>query len=103
MIDLANYTIVRRTYENFKSELSGCTNVIELKLKVQKFIQFISSIEAESNLKNFISKQKDIAKKILLVINIRYLLIFIYKYLVQKLVSELISLINRVLVFLNNR
>lgn len=103
MIDLANYTVLRRTYENFRSELSSCINIKELKLKVQKFLSFISSIEAEENLIEFITKQKEIAKRLLLVINIRYVIFFLYRYLVHKLLSELLSLINRALSILNYR
>ncbi|BAB65601.1 hypothetical protein [Sulfurisphaera tokodaii] len=105
MTDLASYIVIRRTYENFKSELSMCSNVKELKLKIQKFLSFLSSFdfEIETKLKEFVSKQKEIAKKLLLIINIRYVIIFIYKYIVNKLLSELINLINVVLRELNYR
>ncbi|WP_390532330.1 hypothetical protein [Sulfurisphaera ohwakuensis] len=105
MTDLASYIVIRRTYENFKNELSMCYNVKELKLKIQKFLSFLSSFdfEIETKLKEFVSKQKEIAKKLLLIINIRYVIIFIYKYIVNKLLSELINLINVVLRELNYR
>lgn len=103
MIDLANYIIIRRTYENFKAELSGCNNVKELKPKVQKFLSFLSSIDVEASLKEFVNKQKEIAKKLLLVINIRYLIVFLYKYLVHRLLIELLYLINNTLKVLGSR
>jgi len=103
MIDLANYMVIRKTFENFKDDFSSCTNVKELKLKTQKFLSFISSLDVESSLKDFVAKQKEIAKRLLLVINIRYIIIFMYKYLVQRLLSQLLSLINNALSILGSQ
>ena len=97
MIDLANYIIIKKTFENFKDDFSSCANLKELKLKIQKFLSFVSSIDMESSLRDFIAKQKKIAKRLLLVIDIRYIIVFAYKYLVQRLLSQLLLLINTTL------
>lgn len=102
MIDLANYIIIKKTFENFKQDLSNYSNLKELKLKIQKFLSFISSLDVESSLRDFIVKQKKVAKRLLLVIDIRYIIIFVYKYLVQRLLSQLLSLINLTLGFLGS-
>lgn len=102
MIDLANYIIIRKTFERFKDDLSSYANLKELKLKVQKFLSFISSIDLKDELGYFVSNLKKIAKRLLLVIDIRYIIIFVYKYLVQKLLSQLLSLINITLRFLGS-
>ena len=100
MIDLANYIIIKKTFENFKQDLSSYSNLKELKLKVRKFLSFISSLDVESSLRDFIVKQKKIAKRLLLVIDIRYIIIFVYKHLVKRLLAQLISLINLTLAYL---
>lgn len=100
MIDFANYIIIKKTFENFKQDLSSCSNLKELKLKIKKFLSFISSLDIESSLRNFIAKEKKIAKRLLLVIDIRYILIFVYKHLIQRLLAQLIYLMNLTLSYL---
>ncbi|TRM96182.1 hypothetical protein DJ530_12985, partial [Sulfolobus sp. E1] len=53
----------------------------------------IKNFITDSRLKDIILNQEKVAKRLLVIINIRYLIFFIYKYIIGKLISTLYDLL----------
>ncbi|BBG22987.1 hypothetical protein IC006_0271 [Sulfuracidifex tepidarius] len=96
--DILNYTIMRKRMSQFEEELKlNRESPRSLKEVVKEFISFTKGVLREINDVSFrevMGKQLRIAKRLLMTINLRWVLIFLYKRVVTSLVNALLSLIN---------
>ncbi len=96
--DILNYTIMRKRMSQFEEELKlNRESPRSLKEVVKEFISFTRGVIREINDVNFreiMSRQLSLARKLLMTINFRWILIFLYRRVVTNLVNTLVSLIN---------
>jgi hypothetical protein len=100
--DIINVSIVRKKYEYYEGQLkSRDTSAIYAAIK--DLISFIKEIKnyASEELALILRKQESIAKKIIMVIRFRYIIIFLYKKIMERLINSLSSLITRFLSILS--
>lgn len=100
MIDAINYAIIRKAYENYVEEISYCHNDKELSLIVKKFLNFLEGIRgsiSNKGLIHYINEQIRIAKRILFISRIKYFIIFVYHFIINRLVNQLLNAIKRFL------
>ncbi len=100
--DIINVSIVRKKYEYYEGQLkSRDTSAIYAAIK--DLISFIKEIKnyASEELALILRKQESIAKKIIVVIRFRYIIIFLYKKIMERLINSLSSLITRFLSILS--
>ncbi|MBW9141179.1 MAG: hypothetical protein K1T65_05730 [Candidatus Aramenus sp.] len=92
--DIVNASLLRSKYEEYERILSS-NRISEIRVAVRDFLTFIRDIKAyvSSNLRTIIERQEKIAKELLFIIRIRYLIIFAYKAIVNKLVKSLVNAI----------
>lgn len=96
MTDIIDYTIVRKTYENYLKEITYCKNDKELRLVVKRFLDFLKDMYLEAvgeKLRTYIQQHIKIARNILTLMKLKYLIFFIYNFLLKRLVKELINAI----------
>lgn len=89
--DILQYEIIRSKYQVIMDKLKD-KNVKVLKETLKEIIGFIKDIKRlvlDRRLRNLIKCQQKLAKKLLLIINIRYIIFFIYKIMLQKLIAKL--------------
>lgn len=89
--DILQYEIIRSKYQVIMDKLKD-KNISVLKETLKEIIEFIKKIKGlalDRRLKNLIKYQQKLAKKLLLIINIRYIIFFIYKIILQKLIAKL--------------
>jgi hypothetical protein len=95
--DIYNLEIVRKAYERYTEELNSYFASPKRLLNVIKdFINFVKSIEvsASSSLIPILREQIRIAKRIIMIVRIRYFIYFVYHRLVKSLINKLIYTIN---------
>ncbi|EWG07963.1 MAG: hypothetical protein ASUL_02929 [Candidatus Aramenus sulfurataquae] len=92
--DIINASLLRSKYEEYERILSS-NSILEIRVAVRDFLTFIRDIKAyvSGNLRAIIERQEKIAKELLLTIRIRYLIIFAYKAIVNRLVKSLVNAI----------
>ncbi len=91
--DIININLLKKKYEDYASSLTSGNNI---KAIVKDFISFIKQIRLStlnSALLEILNEQERIAKKILLIYNIRYLLLIFYKSIIKMMINKLINLI----------
>ncbi|MQL54942.1 hypothetical protein [Acidianus ambivalens] len=91
--DIINVNLLKKKYEDYANSFASGSNI---KTIVKDFISFIKQIRLttfSSKLLEILDQQEKIAKRILLVYNIRYLLLIFYKSIIQRMISKLINLI----------
>ncbi len=96
--DLLNYAILRDKMSQFQEELRlNKDNPKSLKAIIKDFISFSRSILREirdTKFSQLISKQVKLARELLAVINLRWVIIFLYRRVMTTLLNSLVSLIN---------
>ncbi len=93
--DLLNYQLLKHYYESVISRLKN-KSIRNIKSTIKELLGVIERIKnfiTDSRLKDIISNQEKVAKRLLVIINIRYLIFFIYKYIIGKLISTLYDLL----------
>jgi hypothetical protein len=96
MTDVIDYTIVRKTYESYLKEITYCKNDKELRLVIKRFLDFLKDMYLEAigeKLRTYIQRHIKIARNILTLMKLKYLIFFIYNFLLERLVKELINAI----------
>lgn len=96
MKDIIDYTIVRKTYESYLKEIAYCKNDKELRLIIKRFLYFLKEMYIEAvgeKLRAYIQHHIKISRSILILMRLKYLIIFIYNFLLERLVKELINAI----------
>ncbi|MCY0874551.1 MAG: hypothetical protein OWQ47_06460 [Acidianus infernus] len=91
--DIINVNLLKKKYEDYVNSLTFGSNI---KAIVKDFISFIKQIRLttfSSKLLEILDEQEIVAKRILLVYNIRYLLLIFYKSIIQRMINKLINLI----------
>ncbi|BDC19430.1 hypothetical protein [Acidianus sp. HS-5] len=91
--DIINVNLLKRKYEDYANSLTSGNNI---KAIVKDFISFIKQIRLttfNSVLLGILDEQERIAKKILLIYNIRYILLIFYKSIIKMMINKLINLI----------
>ncbi|AOL16885.1 hypothetical protein BFU36_09390 [Sulfolobus sp. A20] len=93
--DLLDYQLLKHYYESVISRLKN-KSIRNLKSTIKELLGVIGKIKnfiTDSRLKDIILNQEKVAKRLLVIINIRYLIFFIYKYIIGKLISTLYDLL----------
>ena len=96
MTDVFDYTIVRKTYESYLKEITYCKNDKELRLVIKRFLDFLKDMYLEAvgeKLRTYIQRHIKIARNILTLMKLKYLIFFIYNFILERLVKELINAI----------
>ncbi|BCU70431.1 hypothetical protein [Stygiolobus caldivivus] len=96
MTDIVDYAIVKRAYENYVNEISYCRSDRELLIVIKKFISFLKEMYFEAageKLRQYIHQHMKLARRILFVIRLKYVIIFVYHLLLERLVNELLNAI----------
>ncbi|AKA72814.1 hypothetical protein SULI_02045 [Saccharolobus solfataricus] len=102
--DILQYEIIKRTYQNIITKLNS-RNLKTLKEGLKELLNFVRDIKnniLDKRLRRAIQYQQKLAKRLLLIINIRYAIFFIYKILVNTLVSRLYESIKTLLEEVSN-
>lgn len=92
--DIVNVNLLKRKYEDYVNSFTAGIN--NIKAVVKDFIAFVRQIRlTTSSLKllEILDQQERLAKRILLVYNIRYFLLMFYKSIIQRMINKLINLI----------
>ncbi|ACP36815.1 conserved hypothetical protein [Sulfolobus islandicus Y.G.57.14] len=102
--DILEYEIIKKTYQNIITKLNS-RNLKSLKEGLRELLNFVRDIKnniLDKRLRRMIQYQQKLAKRLLLIINIRYVIFFIYKVLVNTLVSRLYESIRTLLEEVSN-
>ncbi|MCH4815943.1 MAG: hypothetical protein QXY87_12015 [Saccharolobus sp.] len=102
--DILQYEIIKKTYQNIITKLNS-RNLKSLKEGLRELLNFVRDIKnniLDKRLRRMIQYQQKLAKRLLLIINIRYVIFFIYKVLVNTLVSRLYESIRTLLEEVSN-
>ncbi|WP_432517961.1 hypothetical protein [Saccharolobus islandicus] len=102
--DILEYEIIKKTYQNIITKLNS-RNLKSLKEGLRELLNFVRDIKnniLDKRLRRIIQYQQKLAKRLLLIINIRYVIFFIYKVLVNTLVSRLYESIRTLLEEVSN-
>ncbi|ACP56606.1 hypothetical protein [Saccharolobus islandicus] len=102
--DILQYEIIKKTYQNIITKLNS-RNLKSLKEGLRELLNFVRDIKnniLDKRLRRMIQYQQKLAKRLLLIINIRYVIFFIYKVLVNTLVSRLYKSIRTLLEEVSN-
>ncbi|AGJ63992.1 hypothetical protein [Saccharolobus islandicus] len=102
--DILQYEIIKKTYQNIITKLNS-RNLKSLKEGLRELLNFVRDIKnniLDKRLRRIIQYQQKLAKRLLLIINIRYVIFFIYKVLVNTLVSRLYESIRTLLEEVSN-
>ncbi|AWR97422.1 hypothetical protein DFR86_07575 [Acidianus sulfidivorans JP7] len=90
--DIIDVGILRAKYYDYKSSIKS--NFV---LAIKDFLSFVSYVKMHtksSKLLEILREQEKISKRILLIYKIRFVLLIIYKNIIDKLINKLIGLIN---------
>ncbi len=92
--DIVNASLLRRKYQEYERALSS-NNVSEIKAVIRDFLNFVKSVKfyVSDALRSIIESQEKIAKELILVIRVRYLIIFAYKTIIRRLAHSLVNAI----------
>ncbi|ACP49967.1 conserved hypothetical protein [Sulfolobus islandicus Y.N.15.51] len=102
--DILEYEIIKKTYQNIITKLNS-RNLKSLKEGLRELLNFVRDIKnniLDKRLRRMIQYQQKLAKRLLLIINIRYVIFFIYKVVVNTLVSRLYESIRTLLEEVSN-
>ncbi|ADX86655.1 hypothetical protein [Saccharolobus islandicus] len=102
--DILQYEIIKKTYQNIITKLNS-RNLKSLKEGLRELLNFVRDIKnniLDKRLRRMIQYQQKLAKRLLLIINIRYVIFFIYKVVVNTLVSRLYESIRTLLEEVSN-
>ncbi|MCY0850110.1 hypothetical protein [Sulfuracidifex metallicus] len=99
--DVLNFSIMKKRLAQFEDELKlNRESPKSLKAVVREFVEFTRTIYGEVtdlSFRELLTKQLKVAKRILLTINMRWIILFVYRRILTNLVNSLVSLINAVI------
>ncbi len=98
--DIINVSIVRKKYEFYEDQIKH-KDVSTIYSAIKDLVSFIMQIKnyASEELVVILKEQERIAKRIIMVIRFRYIIIFLYRKIIENLISSLEVLITK---FLSN-
>ncbi|AWR94121.1 hypothetical protein [Acidianus brierleyi] len=96
--DIINVSIVREKYEFYENQIKH-KDVSTIYSAIKDLVSFIKEIKgyASEELAIILKEQERIAKRIITVIRFRYIIIFLYKRIIEKLINSLEILMTKFL------
>ncbi|WP_338604186.1 hypothetical protein V6M85_05875 [Sulfolobus tengchongensis] len=101
--DILQYELIKRTYHNILMKLDS-KNMRTLKQGLKELLNFVRRIKdyiLDKNLKRILQYQQKLAKRLLFLINIRFLIFFIYKMIINNLIVKLYESIKTIIQEIN--
>lgn len=89
--DIINVSILRNKYADYESAIKG--KVLSIIREFISFIRYIKTHTKSSKLLDLLNQQEKIAKRILLIYRIRFILFMIYKEIIENMINKLLRLI----------
>ncbi|MEM4371845.1 MAG: hypothetical protein QXS59_02210 [Metallosphaera sp.] len=93
--DIVDANLLRRRYQDYEKTLKR-SKPRELMLVVRDFLSFVRGLKSSvtsSWLKSNLAEQERVASRIFTVLRLRYLILFLYRRIVDGLVSRVLNLI----------
>jgi len=96
--DIINVSIVREKYEFYEDQIKH-KDISTIYSAIKDLVSFIKEIKdyASEELLSILKEQERIAKKIITVIRFRYIIIFLYKRIIERLIDSLELLMTKFL------